>query len=103
MTDKYDPKTLEDFNAKYMKNHTIFGFGIEGVGMTLPCPGCAEPNFLTYKVIDFQEAIAKVTICQKCLRGFHGLITGSGGNILLEIVQTRGTPVPDYLPPIRHL
>ena len=92
------PETLEQFNTRYLNNNTFEDYGIETKGH-YPCPGCAAPDWKVCKVMDFAEAIAEPATCLSCGRRFQGIVTRTPGSIRMEIVQSGGPDVPDWMQP----
>lgn len=96
------PNTLDEYNAKVLANIKYEGYNFDLVTVFL-CMGCAEPDFLRIPVIDYYyEAWARGAVCEHCGRGFRGIVTRNDGSVRLEIVQTRGDPLPSYLPEMRR-
>ena len=96
------PKTKEDYDKKYHDNMKITGFGLE-TGMELPCPFCAAPGFMTYKILHVEEEMKKEHICQACNRGVAAIFTHFNGGKSFEFVQTCGADSEvDYLPIMRR-
>jgi len=96
-----DPKTLEEFNAKFTENTRYFGSGLE-TGMSVPCGFCAEPDFMQYKILDVESAMLRGATCKHCGRGIRSIFMHSGNLTRFEIVQTCGDDPPDFLPKLRR-
>lgn len=105
MTDKApacDPLSFGDYSRKQKNNERIFGFGLS-TSISMPCPGCAEPDFLKTRVLDVQEALAGGAKCEKCGRSFRAKFVRTPAFVEFEIVQTSGPALPPYLPPIKRI
>lgn len=103
-----DPATLDEYNAKYVRNQSITGYGARVV-THFPCPGCAEPGWLDFPVtaaLDGYAALRDARSCVACGRSFRMVITvedggaAEGGSTAATIVQTAGPDIADYLPRI---
>ena len=92
----------QEYEAKFHANEKITGYGSE-VTMHMPCPFCAEPDFITHRVIDSEEAYEKGAVCKYCKRGAKAIFKHTAGGVEFEFVQTVGDPIPDYLPPMRRV
>jgi hypothetical protein len=92
--------TREEYEAKYHANTRMSGFGLDTT-IHMPCPFCAEPDFLSYRSLETHEALAKETVCTKCGRGMRNLIvrTEHAGSVTVGFapVQTRGDDPAPYL------
>ena len=94
-----EPKSLDEYNKRYFENQKIEGYGIYGVGMRVPCPFCAAPDFIVHKVIETEEAFAKGAVCKECGRGAKAIFARDPSGVSFEIVQTSGPDQPEWLTP----
>lgn len=95
--------TLDEYNKRFVESQKITGRGLD-VTMHLPCPFCACPDFMVYKILEMEQVCKNEAICVECGRGAKMLFTYSGGHAIgLEVVQTRGEEQPDFLPKIRRV
>jgi hypothetical protein len=95
--------TREEYDAKYTANTKITGGGLD-TAMHMPCPGCAEPDWLIIKVlVDMKEKMAAGAECTHCHRSFRGIYEESPSSTKMELVQTGGDDIPDFLPKIRRV
>jgi predicted RNA-binding Zn-ribbon protein involved in translation (DUF1610 family) len=95
--------TREEFERKYKANHLITGYESD-VKVHAPCPFCAAPEFLVWRVLECREVLAAGGVCPECGRGCKAIFRDTfGGGVEMEFVQTSGEPSPDYLPPIRRV
>jgi hypothetical protein len=94
--------TKEEYEQKFLGNQKITGFGIETT-MHMPCPFCAEPDFLVHTILDTQKAYINGAICNHCGRGARAIFHGDGQSIRFYFVQTVGDPPPEYAPPMRRV
>lgn len=98
-----DPKTKAEFDARYDENAYIEGEGMESEAH-LPCPFCAAPDFVQFRMLD-AEMIAKLErVCRECSRGVVLEIKpiAKGTGVRWEFVQTCGEDPPAYLPVMRR-
>lgn len=102
MTTEFDPKTVAEYNEKAARGTRYSGFGVDTMAHA-PCPACAEPDFMSWKILEVKEATARGAVCAKCGRGFKGLIDESHGGTSIEFVQTQGDDLPEYLPKMRRV
>lgn len=100
-----DPTSMEEFASKALANSRVSGFGVMGVKQHLACPGCAEPDWKSYLVIEARERMAEEAKCAACGRSFKVLFDNpEPGRTVFEFVQTGGDDLPDwYEPKIRRL
>lgn len=96
------PTTREEYEKRFFENNKFSGFGTNTT-VHMPCPFCAAPDWLTYRVIDSQTGLAKGAVCAECGRSAKGLVERDQSGIRLEIVQTGGLDPPPWLPPMRRV
>lgn len=90
------PQNAVEFNARYFEAQRIVGMGLD-TGMVLPCPFCAAPDFLTYRILDTREALEKGAVCRECGRGCKAIFTSpQPGATVFEMVQTVGPDQPEW-------
>jgi hypothetical protein len=94
-----EPASMAEHSAKTIANSVVTGWGIDGVTNHTPCPFCAEPEWLVFRVIDTEEAIKRDTICQHCGRSAKALVRRDTSGVSFEIVQTGGADPPSWLTP----
>lgn len=94
--------TKQEYEAKFAANQKITGYGVD-VAMHMPCPACAEPDFVVYKILEIEEIMSKERVCTHCGVGMRAIFSHDNGGVSFEIVQTQGPDLPDYLPPIRRV
>ena len=94
--------TKEEYEAKYHANMKFSGTGFETT-CHVPCPFCAEPDFLVHRVIGTEEAYTKGAVCPACGAGFRGIFQHDASGVTMEIVQTCGPDAPDFMPVIRRV
>lgn len=97
-----DPANMDEYKKKFELNTTYSGQGLDTT-IHVPCPYCAEPEFMVYKIVESETALKKGGFCKHCQRGmvtvFH---VDTPNNKQFEMVQTVGPDAPDYLPKIRR-
>lgn len=97
-----DPATREAYDAKAKANTKMSGFGLD-TAMHMPCPFCAAPDFLVYRIVDVETALSAPRVCATCKRGSKAVFTRGAGGVSFEFVQTEGPDGPAYLPPMRRV
>lgn len=97
-----DPKTLDEYNKKSAANQKIEGQGLGNVFVHMPCPFCAEPDFMTYEVLDVEVRSKEGAVCKHCKRGMKAVFKRSQSGVEFEFVQTEGEDPPSYLPKMRR-
>jgi hypothetical protein len=94
-----DPASLGEYLERFRANERLFGHGVE-TGVAIPCPFCAAPDFLRYKVLEVREALEIGATCQACGRSARAQFVDSlAPSISFEIVQTGGPDQPAWLRP----
>lgn len=94
-----EPTNIIEYNARYFDAQRISGYGLETT-MHMPCPFCVEPDFLVYRILEVQEAMARGAVCKRCGRGCRAIFTHPNeGHLKFEIVQTVGPDAPEWLEP----
>jgi hypothetical protein len=98
------PTSKEEYEARFMANQEVVGFGPD-VATIMPCPFCAAPLWLKLRIMDFeQKALQEGATCLECGRSAKGLVTHpQGGGVSVEMVQTGGDDPPPWIPPIRRI
>ena len=95
-----EPKTREEWEKRFAENQKISGFGL-ATSMHMPCPFCAAPDFLTYRIIDTEEALVDGAVCKECNRGAAiEFSVNTPSNKQFEMVQTSGPDQPVWLDPL---
>lgn len=95
MNDK-DPKTLEEFNQRYLSNIRYEGAGLK-VRSVMPCMFCAAPEFMSYSVLDIHKAMREGATCNTCKRSGHFVFADSSNASFAGFVQTGGDDPQKYL------
>lgn len=92
--------SMEQYNEVFMRNQKISGLGIEGTTMHMPCPFCAHPDFMVYKIVDTEDKVVEPHVCSNCQRGAKFILNDDGeGTKTLELVQTQGDDPPEWMQP----
>lgn len=81
--------TKAEYENRFHANQNITGHGLETT-CHMPCPFCAAPDFMIYRVLEVNEAIQKGAVCKECKRGMKGIVTETRHGSSTEIVQTEG-------------
>lgn len=99
-----EPTSSEEYERLFAERTRYFGTGL-GVGISLPCPFCCAPDFMSYKIAETDAFMKRGATCKACNRSLKAIITAEGtAGRQMEFVQTGG---PDctlsWLPPIRRM
>lgn len=95
-----DPATIEEYNARHRANLRFEGFGLEAISH-LPCPFCAAPDFMVFKLLDSTSAFEAGATCGECGRSMRAVIR-RGRDITMDIVQTGGPDPAPCMPKMRR-
>lgn len=98
-----DPKTREEYDARFSAGHKITGRGLDNIEVHAPCPFCASPDWLVFNLIHIEEKSSVSTQCKECSRSAKMVYVHLGDTTTLEVVQTGGDSPPPYLPPARRV
>ena len=99
------PASYAEYMQRLAENSQISGRYLD-TAMHMPCPFCAAPDFLVYKIIETQQLLAKGAVCKECGRGakviFSQHVTPGPGlyenpGCSFEFVQTCGPDQPEWL------
>jgi hypothetical protein len=97
-----DAANLDEYNRLQHARMRISGFGSD-VTMSTPCPFCCAPDVAVYRVLEVGEHMKREHVCNECARAYAYVVTQAQGGIQFEIVQTRGSDPPSYLPRMRRI
>lgn len=97
-----DVVTLDEYNKKFESNTRYSGHGFE-TRLHMPCPGCAEPDWLSYRILEVEDALAKGATCKHCGRGFKAVFEANPHSKSFRLVQTCGADLPEFLPKIERV
>jgi hypothetical protein len=94
------PKSMQEYTERFHANQKITGYGIDTT-MHMPCPFCAAPEWMVYRIIDSETAMVEGAVCSECNRGAAmEFQVNTPSNKQFEVVQTAGEPQPDWLQPM---
>lgn len=94
-----EPLSAQAYIEKFHANQKIEGFGIDKVTIHVPCPFCAEPDFMLYTILEVEKALEAGATCKHCNRGSKAIIHRENGGMSFEMVQTCGDEPSDWLVP----
>jgi hypothetical protein len=90
--------TIKEYEEKYQRHAVITGRGAS-TRLHIPCPFCAEPEFLVYPIIGTRAAMEAGAVCAHCGRGCRAVFTDdAAGGISFELFQTVGSDPPSFIP-----
>lgn len=84
------PDSWRAFMARFNANQAITGTGIHNMRIRTPCPFCAAPDFLAFKITDVRAAMQQPTTCKECQRSCKAVFNIYGRTVDFELVQTAG-------------
>ena len=93
-----EPTSMEEYAARFHANEKMEGFGFD-VSVHMPCPFCAAPGWLVYRVIEVEQAIARPSLCRECGRSARALVRREQDSVEFEMVQIGGPEQPEWLVP----
>lgn len=96
------PTNKAEYEERFALNNKLSGFGVDTT-MHMPCPFCAAPDFMVYRIIETHAALREGGTCVECHRGFRGDVTVTSHGTSCEFVQTCGDDAPDYIPAMRRV
>ena len=90
--------TKEDYEKRFGENYRIEGFGLD-VTIHSPCPFCAAPDFMDYKILDVRQALQEEHVCAECGRGMKGTVADAvHDEVTVQVHQTQGEDPPPFIP-----
>jgi len=93
-----EPRDKAEYLRLFEQNTKIKGFGLN-VSQEVPCPFCAAPGFMEYRIIDCEEMMSQEHVCKECGRGSKALFRVTLNTKSFEFVQTQGPDQPAWLLP----
>lgn len=92
------PRSMEEYLTRWTSSERFSGYGMNTM-IHMPCPFCATGEWLVYRILDSETALAKGATCAACGRSARCLFEREGGNLHFELVQTAGAEAPEWLSP----
>lgn len=120
-----DLKSFEEYSDKFNQNMRTSG-RFTSTTMHLPCPWCAEPDYMVVPLVNTPQVMSMPTLCKNCGRTgktvyYHddlsyqqggppedmgvagrvalmGDVGNSGPGYTFEFVQTDGDDPPEWMP-----
>lgn len=92
-----DLASAEEFRLRYHANYHADGKGLAVSAVHMPCPFCAAPDWMCYRVFDGIPEHDHA--CGACGRTARIIRARSGGVTRLELLQTGGDDPPGWLEP----
>ncbi len=93
-----DPKDAAAYNVRFGQSQKLSGFGPFGTKSHVPCPFCAAPDWLVFRIIDTEKAMERGAVCGECKRGARAVTTRTAHGLSFHLVQTEGPDAPSYSP-----
>lgn len=91
------PQSKREYEERFAQNMSMSGYGLD-VTQHMPCPFCAAPDFMTYRVADMQAVTTKGAECKECGRGMKTVFERNGQLTTMRMIQTKGAPPPPWVP-----
>jgi hypothetical protein len=91
-----EPKDMQEYTERFAANQKISGYGAD-VTMHLPCPFCAAPDFMVYKIIEMEDVTGGT--CKACSRSMAMDQEVVGSTRSVRMFQTGGPAQPEWLSP----
>jgi hypothetical protein len=93
------PRNKDEYLHRFTLNQKMSGFGIKEAAAHAPCPFCAAPDFMVFKIINTENSMEKGGTCSECGRSAKAILQRTPAGIAFEIVQTGGDDPPEWLTP----
>jgi hypothetical protein len=93
-----EPGNMDEYTARFHQNQRIEGYGLDTT-MVMPCPFCAAPDFMRWKILEVESAMHRGGTCKECGRSTKAIFQRSPSGVQFEIVQTGGPDQPEWLAP----
>jgi hypothetical protein len=96
------PESKLEYEERLTHNTDLSGFGFD-TSVHMPCPFCAAPDFLIYKVLEVASAFQQDTTCAHCKRTVRGALHTTPNTATMRLFQVAGDDPPPWAPPIPRL
>jgi hypothetical protein len=98
-----EPASKEEYEKKIQEGTSISDSGM-GTTMSVPCPFCGEPHFMSWKILEVNDALQKGSVCRFCERGMRGLVVPlEHGGVRVTLYQTSGSDPSAWVPRLPRL
>jgi hypothetical protein len=97
-----DPASYAEFNARFHQSEVVSGYGMNTT-ISSPCPFCAHPGWLSFKITGVRPAIERGATCEHCGRSARAIFVEKAGSVAFSIVQTGGDDPPAWFPTMRRV
>ncbi len=88
-----------EFFAKATANMRVSGFGIAETTVHIPCPFCAEPDFMVSRVMESREPFSAGATCKHCGRSARFPVESDSDSTRTWLEVTDDGPHPDEMYP----
>jgi hypothetical protein len=101
MSDHVTPTSLDEWEERFYRHVLMSGGGYgQPCTLHLPCPFCAAPEFLVYRLSEAEQAIRNGGVCRHCARGTKAVaVSHPKMGQVYEMVQTCGPDTPEWMEP----
>lgn len=97
-----EPQSKLAFEARFHENERIEGYGSDTT-MIVPCPFCAAPDFMRWKILQMEETLSAGATCAECGRSCKGIFEHRRDSVHFEMVQTGGSEPAEWIPRMRRI
>lgn len=91
-----EPVDMIEYERLFQQRTSIEGMGLE-TSISMPCPFCAAPAFMRYRVLEVETAMQAGSTCKACGRSARAIMQRSSSGVSFEVVQTGGPDQPQWL------
>lgn len=98
MTIDRAPQNAAEYLERFHANQRLSGFGFDTT-QHMPCPFCAAPDFLVFKILEVEYALSCGARCGECDRSMKAVFKKISGSVSFEVVQTSGSDPPEWVQP----
>src|SRR5215211_8739361 len=96
------PTSPDQYNQRFKESHRLSGEGL-GTVQHMPCPFCAAPDFVAFKILEMEPVMSKGATCGECGRSVKAIYTRTPETTTFELVQTGGDDPPNWVPRLRRI
>ncbi len=93
-----EPKSMAEYLTRFQQAERVSGYGLDTT-IHVPCPFCAAPDWMVYKIMEVEIAGETGATCKECKRSARMPVRTERGAKIIQLVQTGGPKQPDWLEP----
>lgn len=95
------PQSKQEYEQRFAENMSLSGYGLD-VTQHMPCPFCAAPAFVTYRIMEMTDVLSKGAECKECGRAMKIIFETDGQLTVMRMVQTKGDAPPPWVVPMER-